>query len=194
MAALAPSASLASISSLFGIVGAGTSAIGTIEQGEATSNAAAYSAQVAANNAVIAQQNATYAEAAGQQQAAATSLKDAAASGKVKAAQAASGIDVNTGSAVNVQASERETNVLNTETVLNNAELQAYGYRAAATGYEATAGLEKEEAEQAPIGAALSATSNLLSNASSIGLKWNSNQPYTAISDTNNPTILGTLY
>ena len=57
---------------------------------------------------------------------------------------------MNTGSAVNVQAPERETNVLNSETVLNNAELN-YGYRAAATGYKATAGLEEEEAAQAPV-------------------------------------------
>ena len=41
---------------------------------------------------------------------------------KVKTAQAANNVDVNIGSAVNVQASERETNVLNTDTVLNNAE------------------------------------------------------------------------
>ena len=138
------------------IAGAGISAIGTVEQGQATANASAYQAQVAQNNAIIAEQNATYASNAGLTQAAATSMKGAAAGGKVKAAQAASGIDVNTGSAVNVQASERETNVLNSETVLNNAELQAYGYRAAATGYKATAGLEEEEAAQAPVGAALS--------------------------------------
>lgn len=163
---------LAPIAAPLAIAGALTSAVGTVESGYATSNAAAYSAQVAQNNAIIANQNATYAEAAGEAQAAATSLKGAAASGKIKAAQAASGIDVNTGSAVNVQASERETNVLNTETVLNNAELQAYGYRAAATGYEATAGLETQEAEQAPIGAIIGAGGNLLSSASSVGFKW----------------------
>ena len=49
-------------------------------------------------------------------------FKGAAEGAKVKTAQAANNVDVNIGSAVNVQASERETNVLNTETVLNNAE------------------------------------------------------------------------
>jgi hypothetical protein len=80
--------------------------------------------------------------------------------------------------------------------VLNNADLQSYGYRAAATGYEATAGLEEQEAAQAPIGADLSAAGNLLSGASSVGAKWNSgtNKPYTAISDTGDPTVIGTLY
>jgi hypothetical protein len=104
--------------------------------------------------------------------------------------------DRGAGSAVNVQASERGTNVLSTETVLNNAELQAYGYRAAATGYQATAGLEKEEAAQAPIGAALGATSNLLSNASSNGAKWNrpQSQPFLGESDVANPAAIGGLY
>jgi hypothetical protein len=150
---------------------------------------------VATNNAIIAEQNATYASDAGLASAAASSLKGAAASGKIKATQAASGIDVNTGSAVNVQASERETNVLNAETVLNNAELQAYGYRAKATSEEAQAGLEKEEAAQATTGADIAAAGNLLSSASSVGAKWNSgSQPYTGISDTADPTVIGTLY
>jgi hypothetical protein len=124
---------MAAAAPVLGLVGAATSAIDTIESGQATANAASYQAQVAQNNAIIAEQNAAYASEAGLASAAATSMKGAAASGKVKATQAASGIDVNTGSAVNVQASERETNVLNTETVLNNAELRAYGYRARAT-------------------------------------------------------------
>lgn len=103
---------------------------------------------------------------------------------------------MNTGSAVNVQAPERETNVLNSETVLNNAELQAYGYRAAATGCKATAGLEEEEAAQAPVGAALSATGNLLSAASSVGAKWPqpASQPFLGVSDQTNPTAIGGLY
>ncbi len=154
------------------LVGAGISAYGTIEQGQATSNAASYQAAVAKNNQIIANQNASYAEQAGEAQATATSLKGAATGAKIKAAQAANGIDVNTGSAVDVQASQREVSQLDTETVLNNAELQAYGYRANATNFQAEAGLEQQKAEQAPIGADLGAAGNLLSSASSIGGKW----------------------
>lgn len=155
-----------------GIAGAGISAYGTAEAGQAQANAANYNAQVSRNNATIANQNADYAVAAGQESAATESRKNAATSGKIKATQAASGIDVNTGSAKDVQVSQRETGQLDSETVLNNAELQAYGYRSQATGFEATAGLETEEAEQAPIGADLSAAGGLLGSASSLGLKW----------------------
>lgn len=155
-----------------GGVGAATSAFGSVEQGQATANAANYQAQVAANNATIAGQNANYASEAGQAQAQAQSLKGAGTAGRIKAAQAASGIDVNTGSAANVQVSQREQSNVDTQTMLNNAELQAYGYRSQQTGFEAQEGLEKTEAEQAPIGADLSAGGGLLSSVSGLGLKW----------------------
>ena len=168
---------LPAIAAVAGIVGAGVSAVGAVEQGQATSNAANYSAQVARNNALIAQQNASYATAAGVEQADIASRKGAAIGGKIKAAQAANNIDVNTGSALGVQAGQRETSKLDTETVLNNAELQAYGYRTQATGYTAQAGLYSAEAAQAPIGAAIGATGSLLSNASSLGMKWTQANP-----------------
>lgn len=155
-----------------GVAGAGVSAFGQVQQGNATRNAALYQAQVARNNALIAEQNAQYAEKAGAARAAAKSLEGAAVGGKIKAAQAASGVDVNSGSAVNVRQSQRQQAKLDTETVLSNALLEAYGYRARATGYEAEAGLEGMRAEQAPIGAAIGATGSLLSSASSLGFRW----------------------
>jgi hypothetical protein len=70
-------AGIANLSGGLGLVGALTSAIGTIEGG-------------CANNAEIAKRNANYAAEAGQAQAAATSLKGAATMGRIKTAQAAS--------------------------------------------------------------------------------------------------------
>jgi hypothetical protein len=160
-----------------GVLGAGISAAGAVESGQATANAANYNAQVARNNATVANQNATYATAAGEQAAANKSMEGAARGGKIKAAEAASGIDVNTGSATKVQASQRETSQLDSETVLNNAELQAYGYRSQATGFTATSGLETEEAQQAPIGADIGAAGGLLSSASALGSKWSQAGP-----------------
>jgi hypothetical protein len=186
-AALATSAlgagALPTISGAAGIAGAATTAIGTLEGGAATKNAATYQAQVAANNAEIAKRNANYSEEAGQAQAAAVSLKGAATAGKIKTAQAASGVSVNTGSNVDVQISDREVSKLNAEQTLSNADLQAYGYRTAATGYEAESQLDLEEAKQAPIGADLAAAGGVLSSASSLGLKW-ANGPTPPGSDT----------
>lgn len=155
-----------------GIGGAGVTAAGKLEAGAAAANAANYQAEVARNNAIIAQQNADYAIKSGQVQAANQSMKGRAISGKIKANQAASGVDVNTGSAVDVQQSQREVNKLDTDTVLNNAELKAYGYRSDASNFTAQAGLDEMQAEQAPIGAAFDAAGGLLSSASSVGGKW----------------------
>lgn len=155
-----------------GAVGAGVSAIGTIEGGEATSAADSYQAQVARNNATIAQQNAVYSEQAGGAQAQAESLKGAAQGGLLKASQAANGIDVNSGSAVDVQTSQHDQAQLDTQTTANNAALKAYGYRTEATSDTAQAGLDQAAANQAPIGAALGAAGGLLGSVSSIGMKW----------------------
>ena len=78
---------------------------------------------------------------------------------------AANGVDVNTGSAVGVEAGERETSNLDAETVLNNAELTAYGYTTQASNFNA-------QAQQDVIGGDIGAAGSLLSNASSIGFKW----------------------
>lgn len=155
-----------------GAVGAGASAFGAIEGGQATANAAYYAAQVAKNNQTIANQNADYAIAAGQEKAATRSLKTAATVGAVKAGQAAKGVDVNTGSAVDVQVGAREAGHLDAETVLNNSELQAYGYRAQGVNYGAQGELDTLKGDQAITGSELSAAGGLLSSAASLGTKW----------------------
>ncbi len=154
------------------VAGAGMKAVGTLTQGAAAQNAANYQAQVARNNATIARQQAEYSTAAGMTQAETASRKSAAIGGKIKTAQAASGIDVNTGSAVDVQVGQRMTGQLDTETTLNNALLQAYGYRAKATEYEAEADLSEMKGKSAKIGSYFEAAGNLLSDASSIGGKF----------------------
>ncbi len=156
-----------------GIAGAGISAIGTISGGIANRNAASYQAAIANNNKIIAEQNAVRAEQAGNVQAEATSRKGAAQVAGIKVGQAASGLNVNKGTPVEVQAGQRETNQLDTETVLNNAQLHAYGYRTQATNFEAESKLDKAKADAAVPASVLSAGGGLLSSASSIGMKWN---------------------
>jgi DNA-binding helix-hairpin-helix protein with protein kinase domain len=157
---------------LLAVAAAGVSAVGAVEGGIASKNAADYQAQVAANNSQIANQNATYAMESGEAQAANQSRKGAANLGQIKVKQAASGVDVNSGSAVDVQAGQRETNQLDTETVLNNSELQAYGYRTQSTNFQAQSGLDTMQGEQAEEAGYLKAGGDLLSGASGVGGKW----------------------
>jgi hypothetical protein len=149
---------------------------------------------VATNNAATARNNATYAEESDRAQAEAVSLKGAATMGKIKTGQAASGIDVNTGSASNVQASELQVSKLDTAQTQANADLQAYGYRTQAAGYTAQSQLEEAEARQAPIGADLAAAGGILATASSLGLKWFTPAAPSAAPADYNPNQLSGLY
>lgn len=151
---------LAAAAPILGLAGTVFSAAGSIENGF-------YQGQVAKNNATIAGQNAQYAEQAGTEQATNAAMKGAAQGAAIKNAQAANGIDVNSGSAVDVQESQRETSQLDAETVLNNANLEAYGYTTQAINDEA-------QSKQDEIGGVIGGAGDILSGASSIGLKWGS--------------------
>lgn len=155
-----------------GFISAGIGAVGTVSSGIAASNQASYQAQVARNNAIVAEQNAQYATKAGEVATARESMQGRAAGAKLKSAQAASGIDVNKGSAVDVQAGNRWTSQLDTETTAHNAAIKAYGYRTQGANFEAEAGLQDAAASSAIPGAFLDAGAGLLGEASSLGFKW----------------------
>lgn len=154
------------------VLGAVVSAVGTIGAGQAAAANANYQAQVAQNNATIANQNAQHALEAGQANAEQKSLQGAAQIGAIKADEAANGVDVNSGSALDVQTSQRELNKLGTLNTENAAQLTAYGYRAQASQYLAQAQLDQTEANQASDSSYLSAAGSLLGGASSIGTKF----------------------
>lgn len=139
----------------------------------------AYQAAVARNNAIIANQQGDLEIAGGIRQAEMKSLEGAAKLAKVRAGMAARGVDISSGSAVDVQASERELNKLDAETALSNAQIRAYGYRTRATSAEAQGGLYDMQSGafgaasgDARLGGYLSAGGTLLSRASSLPINW----------------------
>jgi hypothetical protein len=147
-------------------------AYGMYQQGQAAKEASAFNAQVARNNETVAQQNEQYAIQAGIQKAAMESMKGRAVLGKIKASQAASGINTDEGSALDVQQGAREANVLDTATVLHNAQLEAYGYRSQAANFQSQARLKDMEGSAAASAGNVGALSTLLSGAGSLGYKW----------------------
>jgi hypothetical protein len=151
------------------VIGAIASAAGSIVGGIAAGNNASYQSQVAANNQTIALQNASYAESAGVAQTQAVGLQNAETAGAIKTSQAANNVDVNSGSALDVQKSQRELGELGEQTTMNNAELNAYGYQVQASNFGAESGLLSQEAGQAPIMGALGAGGSLLGNSSAFG-------------------------
>lgn len=141
------------------------SAVGTAASVAAPIIGGFYQGQVASNNAQVEKQNAEYATEAGQQQAAATSLKGAAKTAGVKSGIAANNVDVNSGSAVDVEGSERGANQLDADTVLSNANLQAYGYTVQSQNDQA-------QATQDEVGGVLKGVGGLVGNASSLPFSW----------------------
>lgn len=156
-----------------GLAAVGTAAsIGaTAARANAESQAASYQAQVARNNAIIANQQADAEILAGQRQAEIQSMQTAAKVAKIRAAFGARGVDVNSGSAVDVQASEREIGKIDSETALSNAQQKAYGYRSRASGYTAQAGLYDQKRGSIPEAAGWEIGGTLLSRASSLPFK-----------------------
>jgi hypothetical protein len=165
-------ATLGVISLVGGAIGTGFQMIGAYNNAQAQAAQARYQAQVAQNNAVIASQNARYASAAGEAKAEDASLRARAAVGAARAAEAANGVDVNTGSASDVQTTEREVKNLEVQRVRNNAALEAYGYRTQQTGYQAQAGLYQGQAQQAQNSIVPAVAGTLFNGVSSLGDKW----------------------
>lgn len=163
-----------------GVVGGFMGAAGTKQAGAAASASSYYQAAVAANNAKIAEAQADRALAAGRVETQAVGLKSAANLGAIKAEQAASGIDVNTGSAVDVQASARMLGKQAAEQTMNNAQERAWGYRIAAQNDKAQAELDMMTGKNQLAAADTAATAQqfgalgtgLMGTAQAFGPKW----------------------
>lgn len=161
------------------IVGAGASFAGSMTQASgakyqaaAQANEYMYRAGVARINQQIAKQNADYERYVGEVNATNLGLKTQATIGQQRAAQGASGFDVNTGSNVRVQDSTRMLGKTDIATARANAARRAYGY-------ELTAWEKGVEADYGPVAAAnakkagnISASASILGGVGSVASKW----------------------
>jgi len=163
-----------------GAIALGSTVLGTVVQAHGQSQAAAasaansrYQAQVNANNAIVAGQNARYATEAGRVAGQSQDLRTRALLGQQEAAQSASGIDLTSGSPLAVRESTRQLGRLDTLSTVQKSNLDAYGYQAQATGFEAEAGLEKQKAGYAEQAGRTAVLGTILGGASSFASKWN---------------------
>ena len=157
------------ISAAGGIMGGIMGAQGAEQQGQATSTADLYQAQVAQNNAAIAQRNASDEMMAGNTASMNSGLQTRAKIGTMKAGQGANGVDVNTGSAAAVRAGADQTGYLDALTIRDNSAKKAYGYEVQGTSDTAQAGLDTMGASNARAAAQISADTSLISGATSVG-------------------------
>jgi hypothetical protein len=95
-------------------------------------------------------------------------MRNRAQAGATRAALAASGLDVNTGSPEEVQRTQSELGQTDVERVRQQASLQAYGYRTQATSFQAESGLDKAMASFDKTGALFKAGGTLLSGGANL--------------------------
>lgn len=140
------------------LIGGIVQGIGAKNQADASANAAQYNAAVARNAAVFAQQQ-------GEVRAQASDRQTAAAVGRARAMAAAGGLDVNSGSPLDVQASNASIGRLNSMTIRNNAAREAWGYQANANLDDASAANYRQAGDTAMLG-------SLIGAGSSVGNTW----------------------
>ena len=131
------------------VAGTGISAFSAIQQGD-------YGAAVAQQNAQLARANAGNIYQAGAQQEMTQLFKTAGVVSQAKAAQGSSGLDVNTGSGVDVRASDAALGNLGALTIRSNVARAAYGEDIQASDFTASASNDILAGQNQAIGDVLS--------------------------------------
>lgn len=149
------------------------SAAGSVMQGQAAQQQAEYQAAVARQNQQIANQYADQELQKGNAEYENQERKTRAAIGSQLAGQGASGLDVNSGSLVDIRSSTAELGKLDSLTTYNNAEKSSYGYKVKATSFANEAQLYDQKGDNAAMAGWIGAGSSLLGGATSFADKWN---------------------
>jgi hypothetical protein len=169
--------------SLIGQTGGGvTSAIGSYFSAATQKATLKGQAAIADTNARIAELGAQSILNQGQQQVGALTLKAGQLKSSQRAALAANGIDLGTGSAVEIQASTDIMKEIDSNTLTANAVRSAWGYRTQAVNFENEALTKRATAGAiSPFG---SAAGSLLGSAGSVAGSWYSLHKFGALKGT----------
>jgi hypothetical protein len=139
--------------------------VGAIQQGNAAAGAATYNANVAAQNSQLLTTEANLTGAVGAQNVAASEQATRAKIGATQANQGASGINVNSGSSVDVRKSEAEVGMYNALNIRSQAARQAYGYTTEAAHQMGESALQTSAAKSDKTAGLISAFGDVLGGA-----------------------------
>jgi len=140
--------------------------------GMAASNAAAYQSKVAQQNAQIAEQKKQMELAAGENQAAKQGMQEHAQAGAIVAAQASRGVDVNSGSALDVQTGQSQVSMMDQLAIRSDMLKRAWGQDIAANSFRNQAQLYGMESDNALIAGGLKAGSAAFQGGSALDQKY----------------------
>lgn len=150
-------------------------------QGEAAANQSKYQSAVAANNAIVSRRNADMAAREGNAAVEAKQMENRAKIGAITAAQGASGVDLNYGSAVDVRSSAAQTGQLSAINIRSQAIRKAYGYQNEASDFDTQSKLYTQQAKNDKTAGTMNATTTLLGGLSDSANSW---QKYKDVSST----------
>jgi hypothetical protein len=169
MADFSATAGMGMFSSFLGSL---TSAFGAYEGGEAEKAMYDYQAGVARMNAQIAEQNATYASQVGELKAGEYGYQAAQQLGMIKATQGSHGLDVRSGSAAQVQSSQKLVSATEVADMRSNAARVAYSYRNMAQQDIAQAGVDTLAGQNAMTAGMIKADTSIIGGAQSVSQQW----------------------
>lgn len=151
-------------------VSAAMSASAARQKAKADKNSLLYDAQVSEQNAVLAEYQADDAIRQGGIDEQAVRMRTAATKSSQRAAMAANGVDLNEGSAADVQTTTDYVGELDANTVRDNALRTAWGYRTQGLNYKDSSHLLRSGARQ--ISAGRAAATSLLGSAGQVASSW----------------------
>jgi hypothetical protein len=178
MAFIAPAIPLiaAGISAATAVAGTAVAVNSSEQQAKAQSNAADYNAAVAKNNAEMAAQNAETTLQQGDIAQQRDYQEGAQRMGAIRAAMGANDVQLNSGSALDLQGDAARTTQQNVQATGYNSLVQAVGLRNQAIDYGSQAGLDIAQGENAQTAGNTQALSSIIGGASSVSSKWASFQ------------------
>lgn len=156
------------ISALGGGLSAGSSILGGINK----SSQLKYQAGIARMNQQVMSQNAEYERAVGERKAQQSGMKSRFEGGQILTTQAASGINVNSGSNKLVQDSQKDLAVHDQDVIRANAAKKAFGYDVEAVQEGSKASMYDKGASNAKTEGFIKAGGTLLGTATSVADKW----------------------
>jgi len=150
-------------------VSGAVTAYGAVQQGQAQKKQARYQAGVERNNATIAGWQAQDATQRGQIEEQRQRLATARLRSSQRAGMAANGIEIDSGSPLDVLMDTAQLGELDALTIRSNAEREAYGFRSQSGNLMAQAGLTTMAGRNAATAGYIGAGSTLLSSAATVG-------------------------
>ena len=165
-------AGVAGVGMLSSVIGAFTQVGGAEAAGQAQQQTDRYLSQQALYNSQVAAHNVALAREQGEATTQNYGLGASARLGQIKATQASSGLDINSGSALQVQKSQQLVSNIDMDRIRSNAAKTAYNFNVESVQDRNQAQLYTMAGANAAQAGQISAQASLISGAGSVASKW----------------------